>query len=502
MKSTVDIILSKRLFLLIFVLTQSLAIPGIYAQRIMTLEQALKLAKEQSPTIRQAETSLEQSRQNLIAEKAALKSQFSLNLTPFSYNQGRNYNEFLGEWITTETTSASGTFSVKQPVAVTDGTISLSNSFNWQDSHSSYGENEFTGFNNSLLLNIDQPVFTYNRTKVNMRELELSLENSQLNYALKLLSIEKSVTTAFYEVYQAQQNKSIAEEEYENLQESFAIIKNKVEAGLSAEEELIQAELDLLSSKSDVNDAEVSLENSKDSFKQLLGLPLSDDFTILAEVNIESVQVDLQKAIDKGLSSRMELRQHEISIEEGMFDLLSTRALNEFEGNINASVGLIGENTKLADVYSTPTKNKNVSLSLTVPILDWGERKARIKATQAAQKALVFDLEDERVNIELSIRQVYRSLSNLKNKIEIAKKTKENAILAYDINLEKYKNGDLTSMDLDEFQTQLTQKKQALTSAMIDYKLELLNLKIQTLYDFENDLSIVEDYSEYYLVQP
>jgi hypothetical protein len=29
------------------------------------------------------------------------------------------------------------------------------------------------------------------------------------------------------------------------------------------------------------------------------------------------------------------------------------------------------------------------------------------------------------------------------------------------------------------------------TNAIIDYKLELLNLKIQTLYDFETDTSII-----------
>ncbi len=42
-------------------------------------------------------------------------------------------------------------------------------------------------------------------------------------------------------------------------------------------------------------------------------------------------------------------------------------------------------------------------------------------------------------------------------------------------------------MDLQQFQNQLTQKKQALTNALIQYKMELLNLKIQTLWDFENN---------------
>ncbi|MDA3929907.1 MAG: TolC family protein, partial [Prolixibacteraceae bacterium] len=79
--------------------------------------------------------------------------------------------------------------------------------------------------------------------------------------------------------------------------------------------------------------------------------------------------------------------------------------------------------------------------------------------------------------------------------IDIAKKSVENAQLTYELNLEKYENGDLTSMDLSLFQNQLSSKKNEYTSALINYKLELLNLKIQTLWDFETRKSIVP--SEY-----
>jgi len=62
--------------------------------------------------------------------------------------------------------------------------------------------------------------------------------------------------------------------------------------------------------------------------------------------------------------------------------------------------------------------------------------------------------------------------------------------LTYELNLEKYENGDLTGMDLNIYQNQLSEKKLAHTNALISYKLELLNLKIQTLYDFENQVSV------------
>ena len=93
------------------------------------------------------------------------------------------------------------------------------------------------------------------------------------------------------------------------------------------------------------------------------------------------------------------------------------------------------------------------------------------------------------MSIIVNIRAVHRNLKNLLNQIEIAKQSVKNAQLTYEVNVERYKNGDLTGMDLNLFQTQLSEQKLSLTRALIDYKLELLNMKIQTLWDFETDLS-------------
>ncbi|MDP3434050.1 MAG: TolC family protein, partial [Bacteroidota bacterium] len=100
---------------------------------------------------------------------------------------------------------------------------------------------------------------------------------------------------------------------------------------------------------------------------------------------------------------------------------------------------------------------------------------------------------EEKKQITLDIRRVYRSIQNLVNQIDIAAQSEKNAQLTYEINLERYANGDLTSMDLNLFQNQLSQKKMAYAQALIDYKIELLNLKIQSLYDFEKNEAIVPE---------
>ena len=271
------------------------------------------------------------------------------------------------------------------------------------------------------------------------------------------------------------------------MQKSYEVSKNKVDAGISAREEMFQAELNLATTKSDFENKQVLLENAKDDFKVLIGMSLYDDMIVLPNIEVDTVRVDVAFAIDQGLANRMELRQREINIETSEFDLIQTKALNEFKGSLGLSFGLFGDSQNFSSIYDKGNSqdNEEVSLSLTIPLWDWGEKKSRIKASKANIETANITLEEEQNDIILGIRKVYRNLLNLQNQITIARQSVFNAQLTYDLNLEKYKNGDLTGMDLNIYQNQLSEKQLTYTNSLISYKLELLNLKIQTLYDFE-----------------
>ncbi len=471
-----------RILMLILLISNVLV---SFSQQGLTLEQALSVAESNSPAMKITRLSLIRSQENLNAQNAALKSNFSLSVNPIGYNQNRAFNDLISKWNSTKTTESFGLFTISQPIVLTDARVSLINRFGYKDSYSEFTNQTSKGFSNNVSLNLDQPLFTYNRTKLQLKELQLALENAQLNYAIQLLSLEKEVTQAFYFVYQQQKSLDIANQAYQNMQKSYEVSKNKVDAGISAREEIFQAELNLATTKSDFENKQVSLENAKDDFKLLIGMSLYDDLVVLPNISVDTVQIDIGFAIDHGLANRMELRQRAITIETSQFDLIQTKALNEFKGSLGLSVGLFGDNEKFVDVYANPTDNESVELSLTIPLWDWGERKSRIKATEASIETANIGLEEEQNNIILGIRKVYRNLLNLQNQIVIARQSVINAQLTYDLNQEKYKNGDLTGMDLNIYQNQLSEKQLTYTNSLISYKLELLNLKIQTLYDFE-----------------
>lgn len=476
---------NKELAVIFLILLLSVIPAWVFSQKGLTLEQSLAIAEENSPSVKRTRLNLIRNQENLNAQNAALKSNFALVLNPISYTQNREFNELISGWNSRKNTESFGNFTISQPIVLTDARISLNNRFGYYDSYSEFTNTTSKGFSNNLSVSLDQPLFTYNRTKLQLRELELALENSQLDYAIQLLALERQVAQAFYYVYQQQQSLEIAKQAYQNMQQSYEVSKNKVDAGISPREEMFQAELNLATTRSDYENKMVSLENAKDEFKILIGMSLYDDLIVLPNIDVDTVSVDIAFAIDQGLANRMELRQRQIQIESTQFDLIQTKSLNEFRGNLGLTVGLFGDNEKFKDVYDNPTDNETVALSLTIPLWDWGERKSRIKATEANIESANVTWEEQQNTIILDIRKVYRNLINLQNQIDIAEQSVTNAQLTYDLNLEKYRNGDLTGMDLNLVQNQLSEKQLAYTNALISYKLELLNLKIQTLFDFE-----------------
>jgi outer membrane protein len=468
-----------------------LGISGVNAQEALTLDKALKIAENGSPDLQLSSLNLVRFQKNLEAQRAALKSRFSLDVNPINYNKNRRFDNRVSEWYTNENFETNALFRVAQPILLTDGTLSLTNEFGWASNNSTSTDIQSEVFYNNLYLNLNQPLFTHNRLKLELKELELNLENANISYAIQRLNLEKNVTQFFYNVYMSQMNLSIAKEELENTQKSYDIIVNKVEAGLSAREELYQAELNLATSKSSLQNSEVTFENAKDQLKLYLGMDLFEDILILADVSANPIPVDLDKAIDNGLNSRMELRQREIDIETSQFDMIRTKSQNEFKGDLNLRLGITGDNEKLANIFDTPTNSPSISLGFNIPLFDWGEKKARIAAQEASMQSQQINFSQEKKQIIIGIRQVFRNLQNQLSQIEIAKQNEINAQLTYEINLERYENGDLTGMDLNLFQTQLSNKKIAYRQALINYKIELLNLKIQSLYNFEKNEALL-----------
>jgi len=464
-----------------------------FGQRILTIEQALDIAEDSNPSIQSSKLSLQRTQFMLDVSYASLKPQFSLSVDPLSYSQSRSFDSRYSDWYTTKSFTTSGTFQGVMTFLPTDATLRLANTFGWQNRESQVqsGTNINKAFSNDLALRLNQPLFTYNRTKMEIKRLEFDKENAGISYALQRLTQEQRITRQFYSVYSAKSTLNIRRDELENAEKNYEIIKAKVEAQLTAEQELFQADVSLMNARTAVKQSEVSLEDAKDNLKQMLGMPLNEDIDVAVTIEATPMLIDLEKAIQRGMASRMELRQREISTIEAELTMTEVKARNEFRGDLSLSVGIVGDNERFGNIYETPTNSPRVSISFTVPIFDWGQQKARVNAQKVAQTLAKLNYDNEVVSIEQDIRSSLRNLENYSNELTIQELTVKNALRTLQLNQVLYQEGDINGLQWSQYQAQYSSAQLSHVRAQINYKQELLSLKILTLYDYENDKPIV-----------
>lgn len=457
--------------------------------QVLTLEKALEIAYKNSPDLIQSKITLEQSELSLVRQKAMLKSKFSLNLSPFSYRRQNNYSDYESKNYISKMMSSSGSFTIEQPIIWTGGSISLSESLDWQDASNQSQGGKSTSFNNDLSLTLSQPIFKYNELKMQLKEIEYNLEKSKIDYALKQLTIETSVTSQFYSVYRSYKSLINQQESYKQAKATYELTKALVEQDNRPKVDLLEAEVNIDDAEISLAKAQIDYANTKDNFKKLLGLPLDEDISVLPKTEIEPIHVDMDLAIKYALDQRMELMQQNITIQEGLLNLIKIKAEDKFSGEISATVGLWNNSSNLTGAFQNLQDKQDIRLNVSIPIFDWGARKANIRSTELANESQKINFEEQKKNIIIQIRQICRNLPQLYKEISIAKKRVDNAEIIYDIKYQTYQAGQLSYKDLQDFQDKLTTAKENYTSAIIQYKEKLLELKINTLWDFQTNTS-------------
>ena len=75
-----------------------------------------------------------------------------------------------------------------------------------------------------------------------------------------------------------------------------------------------------------------------------------EEIEITTDIKYVPVLVNLEKAIENGLSQRLELSQRQIDLNNAEFDLIETMTTNEFRGDLNLSLGIMGNDDSIVKI--------------------------------------------------------------------------------------------------------------------------------------------------------
>ena len=496
-------------YIFIILLLLLFVTPAVDAQRKITFDEAISIALGESYTVHYYREDMEATRYSYLFTKAQFKPYLDFNLFTPSWEEGVqeiSRADGLPVYNSTGSLKAGGNMNFKF-VLPTGGNFNLSSNMYYENYSTTLSQqnNEVLKQNqvySQFMLSFNQPVFTANTLKENMKVAELSYRRSVYYFTRAQMDIIYNVTSAFYEVYRTAFENKINEDRLANSKEAYRIAKLKMSMGNIPEGEILTTEIIVGQDESRLMESQGRLESAYDDFKLLIGLNLNDSIELVTNMDFESLLIDMQMAIQKAIQNRAEVQENDINIQLQQIEIKRAKREREIKGNISAYYnftglstledGSLGELTQSSfnNMAERPS-NRGIVFTLSYPIADWGRSKNLVQQQQRILKQRELDQENMKRTIETEVRKIVRSVYEADKRFRINQRNRDVALQSYKISQLRFANGDMTSQELSVEQERLSQVQLAYIDAYITYRLSIADLNRRTMYDFENNKNYI-----------
>jgi outer membrane protein TolC len=128
-----------------------------------------------------------------------------------------------------------------------------------------------------------------------------------------------------------------------------------------------------------------------------------------------------------------------------------------------------------------------IGLTATIPIIDWGENRAKVQAARSMLKQNELQLLSNKISIERDIRTTVDRLTSSLRRLQLLEKNVVVAEKSFDISRQRYANGEIDSQAMALERERMNNAYNTRLDAYIDYKLLLSDIMRKTFFDFEKD---------------
>jgi outer membrane protein len=470
----------------------------------LDLESSILLAKSRNTRMLILQQSLERAAFDMKAARSSLMTKVNLNMTIPEYTETiRQWEDSLGiSFYPVRQNTINSFLTISQPLP-TDGSLYIRSGVHSLVDYNA--EDRFAQITSSV--GFRQPIgalYGYNNIRSAHKQAKLAYELSLKQLKREELNLIYEVSQTFYYLLSDMERLNIARQSLERQQEAYNIAQSKYLAGLIREVESLQMEVDLGEAVNNYDMAQFNYNSQSNLFKEYLAIDLRDSIVLKSDLSYNMVFVDLEKALTMALENRPELRENEIQMEIQEMEIKRRRAAGRLNGDILFNYNFIGvDKSQLSVPVGTAFNNTwqnlqdrpgsfGVGLTLSIPILDWGENRARVNSAEAVLTQYAYQMEGSKVAIEREIRTTVDRLQNSLKRLQLLEKNIQVAEKSFDISRQQYSSGDIDSQSMALERERLNTAYISRLESFITYKLMLSDLMRKTFYDFEKGVSVLD----------
>ncbi len=400
----------------------------------LTLDQALELARDHQPTLRQAHAQTEIARARVLEARAPILPQ--VNATA-SYRRATSNNA---------STPGSGFM----PKA-----YSL-DSFNFWN----------FGVTGSVVL------WDFGQARARWHVAEANAEAQAVSEQTTGALIVLDVRTAYYDAWATKALIQVASDTLANQQKHLEQVQGFVDVGTRAPIDLAQAKTDVANARVQLIQAENAYATAKAQLDVAMGVVSDDSYDVsdAPPPAVNGEDADLDALVDEAVKTRPELAAYAVQSRAAALSL--NAAHHEYYPTLSGSLSVTEAGTDITNL----APNWSVAVSLTWPIFQGGLVKGHIREAEWTEISLAAQVEAERQGIRLEVNQARLAVRAAKAELEASGEALANAKERLSLAQGRYETGVGNAIELGDAQVALTSA--AAQQVQASYRLALARAQL------------------------
>ena len=490
----------NRLLTFMIWLLAGFSLPGVvHAQEhvvMMSLDDAISTAHDQSPAALLArhtfligywEYRAFQAEQLPSLQLSGSLGQYNRSLVALQDATTGAYN-----YVGNNTLNNSLSLSLNQNITRTGGTVSVITGLGWLDQFSP--QSRLIWNSNPIYVSVSQPISGYNSfwwdKKIEPRKYELA----KREYIESMEAITVTVVGYFFDLLLAQQRLEIARASHENSSQMHAIAQERFLLGSLSRDEVLQLELKLLNDDLSISDCAVTAQVAMMRLRNYLGYNETVELVLEAPESEGSLTLPYEDVLAKVFGNSSTSLEHEIQTLSAARAVAQAKASAGPSANLSARFGLNQVGDKLPEAYRHPLNQEVVGLTLSVPILDWGRGKGRVKVAQSQVEVAAAQIEQAKAQLRENVALKVMRFNRQSSQCEVSRKAEAVGRDRYAAARDRFLAGSTGVTDLNTAQSEMESASLRYLQDLAAWWEYYYDIRQMTLFDYLNQTRLNNQY--------
>ena len=358
-----------------------------------------------------------------------------------------------------------------------------------------FGDNTYSQFTSvPVRIGYNQSLLGYNPFKWSRKIEPLKYEKVKKEYIYNVEGVSEEVTTHFFTLAMAQAEYDLARENVASSDTLYVTGQQRHKIAAISQADLLTLKLDAVNARNALQNADIALKRAMFSLASYLGFDKNTEIRLQLPGKPLQMNISVDEALVLARENNptfLSLRQQVLEAEQ---TLDKTKKEAMFNASVSASVGFNQVSDKFRNVYRDLLQQDVVSVSLSIPLVDWGVRKGKKNMAKNNLNVVKISSEQGSLSLEEDVIMTVSDFNIQQALIGSAEEALDLSQMAYAQTKQRFMIGkaDINSLTLSNNRQQEAQRNYI--SALQNYWLSYYKIRKLTLHDFETGVSLSSEF--------